>query len=158
MKFGLYRTQSSIANLARDIAEQLGIPSDEFKASRHWVSNFAKRHNMVFRYPTTKKSQTIYSYLAAWQPWINSVRLLCRSLGLVTPGGYIKGWNCYNIDEFGIKPGEGQYKHLVRKDALMVNTQHLKLGLSTDHRTCTGTVIVPKSGFTTFNSGAGEEC
>lgn len=148
-KFGLYRTMPSVQALAKDIAHELGIK--EFKASRHWINNFSKRHNLKWQRRTTSKQQTIYSFLACWHSWIQRVRRVATSIGIVTPLGYIKSYNVWNADEFAIDASSGNFKHLSHKDAQMVNSQSLKFGHSANKRYCTVTCIVPKSGYSDPN-------
>ena len=143
-KYGLYRSMPALQNLAENIAKQLNIR--KFKASRHWVYGFARRHNLRFKKITTDKQQTIHSYLIVWTDWIVCLRKYCINVGLVTPRGFIKSFRLWNCDEFALEPSAQQLMHL-SGEGCMTNAQQLKLTVSTTKRYCTITGIVPKSGF-----------
>ena len=135
---------SAVQTLAVEIAKDLKIKN--FHASRRWVYRFAARAGLKWKKRTTSKQQTIHSYLIVWDSWIRCLREFCINVGIVTPRGYITSFRVWNADEFGIEPMEYHYKHLV-DDGCMVNSQSLKLSISTTKRYCTVTGIVPKSGF-----------
>ena len=135
---------SSVQKLADRIAKELKIP--DFKASRHFIYNFAERNNLKWKRRTTGKQQTIHSYLVVWDNWIGGLRNFSNSIGIVTPRGFIKSYHVWNADEFGLEPLPHNYKHL-SSGGSMVNAQQLKMTINVTKRYCTVCGIVPKSGF-----------
>ena len=159
--YGLYRHMPELQRLARSLAIQLGInkivngetvgadgtEDSAFKASRHFIVRFAERHGYAFRNKTTKKQQTITSFLVCWSKWIHPIRSWLGTLGLVTPNHYIKSFSLWNADEWACEPASYNFKHLASKHGQMVNSQELHVTVSTQKRYCTVTGIVPQSGF-----------
>ena len=76
---------------ALEIAQELGIGADKFTASEGWLSNFKKRHSLVFRRVQGEAGQVDNGALQDWQNTI-----LRRELDRFLPE------NIYNVDESGL--------------------------------------------------------
>lgn len=145
--YSLTNTKAQLRLLALQVAKELGIGPDKFKASRNFIDRFAKRFHHKFRKTTTTRVQPFYSFLYCWIEWIKPFREWVKTLGICTPIGYIRSANVWNIDEWGFEPDSKTLKHMVPEDANMINVQQLTMVPAVKKRMATVCGIVPKSGF-----------
>ncbi|KAF0706798.1 hypothetical protein AaE_013943 [Aphanomyces astaci] len=78
---------------ARELAEEQGISSNEFKASRDWVDSFKKRHGFTLRQRTRQGQDKMRGASAALDAFSRRVHEVMLVNGIT---------KCYNADQTGV--------------------------------------------------------